>query len=69
MVSLLITFYSLVNGIDPSVSFQIARVESNMNVNAVSKTNDGGLFQLNAKCTKNPPMNIKIFISHFTTST
>jgi soluble lytic murein transglycosylase-like protein len=47
MLNVLITFYSLVNGIDPSLSFQIARVESNMNPYAVSKTNDGGLFQLN----------------------
>jgi soluble lytic murein transglycosylase-like protein len=47
MLNILITFYSLVNGIDPDLSFKIARVESNMNPNAISKTGDGGIFQLN----------------------
>jgi soluble lytic murein transglycosylase-like protein len=47
MLNVLITFYSIVNGIDPALSFQMARVESNMNPYAVSRTNDGGLFQLN----------------------
>lgn len=49
MINLIITFYSLVNGIDPSVSFQLAKVESGLNPNAYSKTQDGGLFQLNSK--------------------
>ena len=52
MLNMLITFYSLVNGVDPSLSFQIARVESNMNPYAVSRTNDGGIFQLNRKSYK-----------------
>lgn len=47
MLNILITFYSLVNGIDPNLAFKIARIESNMNPNAISKTNDGGIFQLN----------------------
>jgi soluble lytic murein transglycosylase-like protein len=47
MINLLITFYSMVNGIDTSLAFQMARVESNMNPNAVSRTEDGGLYQLN----------------------
>jgi soluble lytic murein transglycosylase-like protein len=49
MINILITFYSLVNGLDPSLSFKIARIESNMNPNAISKTNDGGIFQLNSR--------------------
>jgi len=52
MVNLLITLYSALNGIDPSLSFQMARLESSMNPAALSKTNDGGLFQLNRKVYK-----------------
>jgi hypothetical protein len=52
MINILITFYSLVNGIDPNMAFQVARVESNMNPNAVSRTQDGGLYQLNRKSYK-----------------
>lgn len=47
MINLLITYYSLINGIDPSLAFQMARVESGMNPNAISRTGDGGIFQLN----------------------
>jgi soluble lytic murein transglycosylase-like protein len=47
MINLVITLYSAINGIDPSVAFQLARLESNMNPTALSRTNDGGLFQLN----------------------
>jgi len=47
MINLFITFYSLVNGIDPYISFKMAKIESNMNHMAISRTNDGGLFQLN----------------------
>ena len=49
MLNLLITFYSLVNGIDTGLAFQIAKTESNMNPNAMSKTQDGGLYQLNSR--------------------
>jgi soluble lytic murein transglycosylase-like protein len=52
MVNLLITFYSLVNGIDPYISFKMAKIESNMDHNAISRTNDGGLFQLNRRYYK-----------------
>lgn len=52
MLNIIITFYSIVNGIEPSVAFQMARVESNMNFNAVSRTGDGGLFQLNKRYYK-----------------
>jgi len=52
MINLLITFYSLVNGIDTRLAFQMAKIESNMNPNAVSRTNDGGLYQLNRKVYK-----------------
>jgi soluble lytic murein transglycosylase-like protein len=52
MINILITFYSLVNGIDPNMAFQVARVESNMNPNAVSRTQDGGLYQLNRNSYK-----------------
>lgn len=52
MINLIITFYSIVNGIDPSISFQMARIESGMNSNAVSISGDGGLFQLNKRYYK-----------------
>jgi len=52
MINILITFYSLVNGIDPNMAFQVARVESNMNPDAVSRTQDGGLYQLNRNSYK-----------------
>ena len=52
MLNILITYYSIVNGIDPSLAFQMARVESGMNPNAISRTQDGGLFQLNARAHK-----------------
>lgn len=47
MLNLFITLYSAFNGIDTNLAFQMARVESNMNPYALSRTNDGGLFQLN----------------------
>jgi soluble lytic murein transglycosylase-like protein len=52
MINLFITLYSAINGIDPSLSFQMARIESNMNPLALSRTDDGGLFQLNRKVHK-----------------
>lgn len=71
MINLLITLYSAFNGIDPSLSFQMARVESNMNPLALSRTNDGGLFQLNRGVHKfhnaswifNPTVNTAIAMS------
>lgn len=71
MVNLLITFYSLVNGVDPYISFKMARIESSMNPLAVSRTNDGGLFQLNRNFYKfhnpkwifNPQTNIAIALN------
>lgn len=48
MINLLITYYALVNGVDPSLAMRMAKIESNMNPNAISRTNDGGLFQINA---------------------
>jgi len=47
VINLLITYYALVNGIDPSLAMRMAKIESNMNPNAISRTGDGGLFQLN----------------------
>lgn len=52
MINMLIIYYSMINGIDTTLSFQMARVESNMNPNAVSLTQDGGLYQLNRKSYK-----------------
>lgn len=49
MLHLLIILYSSMNGIDQNLAFQMARIESGMNPYAISKTNDGGLFQLNRK--------------------
>lgn len=72
MVNLLIILYSALNGIDPALSFQIAKIESNMNPLAVSKTDDGGLFQLNRKYFKfhnpnlifDPTLNISIALNY-----
>jgi soluble lytic murein transglycosylase-like protein len=52
MVNMLITLYSAFYGLNSDLSFQVARIESNMNPLALSKTNDGGLFQLNRKYYK-----------------
>lgn len=52
MISLLITYYALVNGIDPLLATKMAKIESNMNPDAISKTGDGGLFQLNDRAHK-----------------
>jgi len=49
MVNLLITYYALINGIDPNLAFNLARIESGMNPLAISRTQDGGLFQLNKR--------------------
>lgn len=58
MLNILITYYSLINGLDVNLSFKIAKIESNMNPMAISKTNDKGLYQLNSKYYKfhNPQM-------------
>ncbi len=71
MINIMITFYSLLNGIDPNLAFQMARVESNMNPNAVSRTQDGGLYQLNRNSYKfhneqwrfNPEINIALALN------
>jgi soluble lytic murein transglycosylase-like protein len=52
MINLIITLYSVLNGIDQRLAFQVAKIESNMNPNAISKTDDLGLFQLNSKYYK-----------------
>lgn len=52
MVNMLITLYSAFYGINLDLSFQMARIESNMNPLAVSTTNDGGLYQLNRRYHK-----------------
>ena len=52
MIHLIITYFSLVNGIEPSLAFKLARIESGMNPLARSTTSDGGLFQLNSRSHK-----------------
>jgi soluble lytic murein transglycosylase-like protein len=52
MVNMLITLYSAFYGINSELSFQVARIESGMNPLAISRTNDGGLYQLNRKYHK-----------------
>lgn len=52
MIYLTIAIYSLMYGIDQQLAFKMAHVESNMNPLAVSRTNDGGLYQLNSKYFK-----------------
>lgn len=52
LISLIVAYYAIINGIEPSLAMKMAKVESNMNPNAISKTEDGGLFQLNRKAHK-----------------
>jgi soluble lytic murein transglycosylase-like protein len=52
MINLLITYFSLINGIEPSLAFKMAHIESGMNPLAKSSTSDGGLFQLNSRSHK-----------------
>lgn len=52
MINVLITYYALINGVNPAIAFKIARIESGMNPRAESSTNDKGLFQLNTKYYK-----------------
>ena len=52
MTILLITYYALINGINPTLATKMAKVESNMNPLAKSNTGDGGLFQLNKRSFK-----------------
>ncbi len=52
MIPLIITYFSLINGIDPSLALKLARIESGMNPHAKSSTSDGGLFQLNSRSHK-----------------
>lgn len=59
-------------GISPDLAISVAQVESNMNPNAVSPTNDHGLFQLNhnsfPQYTKqellNPYLNISLGVQY-----
>lgn len=52
MIPLIITYFSLINGIDPSLALKLARIESGMSPSAKSSTSDGGLFQLNSRSHK-----------------
>ncbi len=52
MIYLTISLYSLIYGIDQQLAFKMAHVESSMNPLAISRTNDGGLYQLNQKYFK-----------------
>jgi soluble lytic murein transglycosylase-like protein len=52
MIRLIITYYALINGVEPDLALSIAKVESSLNPKAVSSTMDGGLFQLNKQYYK-----------------
>jgi soluble lytic murein transglycosylase-like protein len=62
----------LIYGIDPEVALNVARIESNLNPNAIGVTNDIGLFQLRPQSfpqyTKkqllNPELNVKLGIQY-----
>lgn len=68
----LIGLYSAMYGIDPKVALAVAKVESNLNVNAVGSKGEIGLFQIMPstypKVSKqdlfNPEINIKLGIQH-----
>lgn len=47
----LITLYANLMNVNPNVAIAVANVESDMNVSAVSKTGDIGLFQINSHTT------------------
>jgi soluble lytic murein transglycosylase-like protein len=52
MLSITISLIASLYGIDSSLALKLAKIESNMNPNAISKTKDGGVFQLNSKYYK-----------------
>lgn len=45
----MIILYSNIYGVNPQTSLAVAKIESNFNPNAISETNDYGVFQLNEK--------------------
>lgn len=63
---------STANHLDPNLVFSVIQVESGFNVNAISPTEDVGLFQLNSKVYRNytrkqlldPETNIRLGIKH-----
>lgn len=63
---LVITFYSVINGLDPFLMTKIAKTESNLNPIAFSKTKDGGLFQLNTRYHK---FHNQSWVFNYTTNT
>lgn len=52
MLHLFISLVSIFHGVDPETAIRIAKLESNFNPKALSKTKDGGLFQLNTRYHK-----------------
>lgn len=52
MLNLFISLVSILHGVDAGTAIQVARLESNFNPKAFSKTKDGGLFQLNTRYHK-----------------
>lgn len=52
MLHVFISLISILHGIEPKLSIQMAKVESNFNPKAFSHTKDGGLFQLNTRFYK-----------------
>lgn len=68
----LITYYSILYGVDPKVSVAVCAAESQFNPNAIRAQVDYGLFQLNsrfytqftAKQLLNPRLNIKLGVKY-----
>lgn len=68
----LITYYSIIYGVNPNVAISVAAVESQFNPGAIGVTNDLGVFQLNPKSfpnyTKlqllNPNINIMLGVKY-----
>ena len=52
MLYLTISLISTLYGIDTSLAMKLAKIESNMNPDAVSRSNDRGIFQLNSRFYK-----------------
>jgi hypothetical protein len=52
MIYLTIALLSSLYGVDSDLAIKLAKIESNFNPKAMSKTKDGGLFQLNTRYHK-----------------
>lgn len=72
IITKIITFYSLIYGIDPKISLSVVEIESAFNSNSIGITGDVGLFGLNPKSfpsytineLKDPVLNTELGIKY-----